>query len=56
MIEAPIRVYWRTSLFDKLSYDDATTMQKAERMKKELEEAGSFVEIIVKGSEKGEKI
>ena len=54
--EVPMRVYWRTSLFNELSYHDATTMQDAKHMKRELEKEGYIVEMIVKGSEKGEKI
>ena len=47
--EAPIRVYWGKSHGDHSSYDDAMTMKDAERMKKELVNAGYYVDIIVKG-------
>jgi len=47
--EAPITVYWGKFDGDHSSYDDAMTMKDAERMKKELVDAGYYVDIIVKG-------
>jgi len=52
-VEPPIRVYWRAKEGDELSYDDAYTMEDAERMRDELIGADFIdVEIVVKGKDK----